>query len=95
MALAAGEYFVAHQHSSTTATSNSNVTLMSFSNLHLAPQLLTYGILGASSASVPYLGGAAGHGLGVASAVTTNATMAATVVSAATQQFWVHNYSAF
>jgi hypothetical protein len=95
MALPAGEYFIAHQHSSTTATSNSNVTLMSFSNLHIAPQLLTHGVLGSSQASVPYFGGPAGMGLGVASAVTTATTMAGSVVSAATQQYWVHNYSAY
>lgn len=87
--LSVGEYFFAHQHSSTTATSNSNVTLMSVSNLHVAPQLVTYGVLGSSQASVAFNG----LGLGVASAVTTGATMPASVVSAATQVQWVHYLS--
>jgi hypothetical protein len=93
--LSAGEYFVAHQHSSTAATTGSSVVLLSASNLHVAPQLQTYGVLGSSQASLAFRGGPAGYGLGIASAVTTNATMAASVVSATTQNFWVQNYSAF
>jgi hypothetical protein len=93
-ALAPGEYFIAHQHSSTTATSNSNVTLLSVSNLHVAPLVNTYGLLGNSSASIASVAGPVGLGNGVASAVTTNATMAASVVSASVVNNWVMNFSA-
>ena len=49
-ALPAGEYWMALQHSSTTATSNSNVTLMSVSQLQLVAQQasVSAGVLGAS-----------------------------------------------
>jgi hypothetical protein len=90
-----GEYFFAHGHSSSSATSNSNFTLLSVSNLHIAPIVNTYGILGNSSASVASLAGPVGVGQGVASVVTTNATMAASVISAATVQNWVMNHTAF
>ena len=92
--LSAGEYFIAHQHSSTTATTGSNVTLMSVSNLHIAPLLQTAGVFGSTNASIATVGGPAGLGIGPASAVTTNATMAASVISAATANIWVHNFSA-
>ncbi len=87
--LSQGEYFFAHQHSSTTGTTNSNVTLLSVSNLHLAPQLATWGILGSSQASLAGVN----LGLGVVSAVTTNATMASSVISAATANQWVQYFS--
>lgn len=90
--LPAGEYFIAHAHSSTTATSNSNVTLLSVSNLHIAPQLVTYGVLGSTAASVAF-SAQQGIGLGVASAITTNATMPGSVISAATVNQWVQNFS--
>jgi hypothetical protein len=93
--LSVGEYFIAHQHSSTTGTTGSNVTLLSFSNLHVAPQVNSYGVLGSTQASLAFRGGPAGMGLGVASAVTTNATMAVSVISASVQQFWVQHFSAF
>ena len=94
-ALPVGEYFIAHQHSSTTAgTQSSNVTIMSFSNLHIAPQLLNYGVFGGTNATEASLGGPAGIGLGVASVMTTNATVAASVVSANVVQYWVMNFSA-
>lgn len=86
-----GEYFIAQQQSTTTATVGSNFTLLSVSNLHIAPQSLTLatvtssGSLGMSSPE--------GLGIGVASAVTTNNTMAITVISAATQNWWYMNFS--
>jgi len=89
--LPAGEYFIAHQHSSTTNTSQSNITLLSFSNLHIAPQLITFGSLGGSS-TYAWLG-VSGEGLGVASAVTTSDTMAASVVSASVVNLWVQQFS--
>jgi hypothetical protein len=88
--LTQGEYFVAHAHSSTTATSNSNITLLSVSNLHVAPQVNTVGALGfsVSNASMgPY-----GFSGGVASAVTTNATMPGSVVSQSVVNLWLHNF---
>jgi lipopolysaccharide export system protein LptA len=91
--LSAGEYFIAHQHSTTTGTTNSNITLASFSNFHIAPQLATFKQPGISvagqnaSSAMP-----AGIGFGVASAVTTNNTMAASVISAGTQQYWYANF---
>lgn len=87
--LSQGEYFLAHQHSSTTGTTNSNVTLLSVSNLHIAPQLVTYGVLGSSQASLAGVN----LGLGIASAVTTNATMASSVISAGTANQWVQYFS--
>lgn len=86
-----GEYFIGQQHSSTTATVGSNFTLLSVSNIHVVPQSLTFatitssGSLGASSPD--------GLGIGVASAVTTNNTMAMSVISAATQNWWYMNFS--
>lgn len=91
-ALSQGEYFFAHNHSSTTATSNSNVTLMSISNLHVAPQLVTYGALGAGSTTLA-ASGDGGGGIGIASAVTTTALMPLSVVSAATVNNWVQIFS--
>ena len=93
MALQKGEYWFAHQHSSTTAQTGSNVTIMSVSNLHIAPQVVTYGMLGST---VTLANGAPGDiGLGIASAVTTNASMPSTVVSASVANRWVQNLSAF
>ena len=86
-----GEYFIGQQHSSTTATVGSNFTLLSVSNLHIAPQANTFATItssGSLAASSPE-----GLGLGVASAVTTNNTMAISVISANTQQWWYMNFS--
>jgi hypothetical protein len=89
--LTPGEYFIGQAHSSTTGTVGSNFTLLSVSNLHVAPQSNTFatitssGSLGASSPD--------GLGIGVASAVTTNNTMAMSVVSAGTQNWWYMNFS--
>src|SRR5258708_5906721 len=89
--LTPGEYFIGQQHSSTTGTVGSNFTLLSVSNLHIVPQSITMatitssGSLGASAAQ--------GLGIGVASAVTTNNTMAMSVVSAGTQNWWYMNFS--
>jgi hypothetical protein len=78
-----GEYFFAHAHSSTTQTNNSNVTLMSFSNLHIAPQLQNFGVLGSSGTFSSLI--QAGAGAGVASAITTNNTFPMSVVSGTAQ----------
>ena len=79
----AGEYWLAIQHSSTTATSNSNVTLLSFSKLLQQWPVVTQGSLG-GSATIAF-SGPGGIGIGVASAITTSTTMAASVISASTQ----------
>ena len=84
-----GEYWFAHAHSSTSGTSNSNVTLLSFSNLQVTPQVQTFGSLG-GSITLTNLGM---HGIvGPASAVTTNATMPGSVITASLASFWVQNY---
>lgn len=91
----AGEYFIAHRHSSTTATSGSNLTLMSFSNLMQAQLVNTFfasggpfGVsVGQSSSAQP-----AGIGLGIASAVTITTTYAASVITATTQHVWFANF---
>jgi hypothetical protein len=84
--LSAGEYFFAHQHSSTAATSGSNVVLLSVSNFQIQPTALTFGVLGSSQASL------SGVGAGIASAVTTNDSMASSVISANANQ-WVQYFS--
>jgi hypothetical protein len=71
------------QHSSTTATSNSNVTLLSFSKLLQQWPVVNIGSFG-GSATIAF-SGVEGMGIGVASAITTNTTMAASVISASTQ----------
>jgi len=81
--LSAGEYWLAVQHSSTTNTSNSNITMLSFSKLLQQWPVVTVGSLGASVTLAS--SGPEGMGIGVASAITTNTTMAASVISASTQ----------
>jgi hypothetical protein len=86
-----GEYWLAHAHSSTTGTTNSNVTLVSVSNLHIAPQLVgavaPFGTSGTVESVQPWNGG-------LASAVTTNNTMALSVLTAsATQNNWFVAFS--
>lgn len=91
--LTAGEYWFAHRHSSTTGTTGSDVTLLSFSNLHIAPQLFTFGTV-TSSAIFASGALAAGIGDGIASAVTTNNTMAGSVITAsAVKNLWYMNLS--
>jgi hypothetical protein len=85
--LSAGEYWLAIQHSSTTATSNSNLTLLSFSKLLQQWPVVTVGSLGGSVTIGS--SGVDGMGVGVASAITTSTTMAASVISASTQP-WVY-----
>lgn len=89
--LSHGEYFIAWGHSSTTGTTQSNVTLMSVSALHIAPQLVTVGTIGGNGTVAS--SGIAGIGEGVASALTTNNTMAGSVISVATRNLLYHNYS--
>jgi len=86
-----GEYFVGQQHSSTTATVGSNFTLLSVSNFHIVPQIVTFATITSSGS----LAGSSpdGQGIGVASAVTTNNTMALSVISAGTQNWWYMNFS--
>lgn len=81
--LSAGEYWLAVRHSSTTATSNSNVTLLSFSKLLQQWPAVTVGSLGSSATLAS--SGPDGMGAGVASAITTNTTMAGSVISASVQ----------
>jgi hypothetical protein len=81
--LSAGEYWLAVQHSSTTATSNSNVTLLSFSKLLQQWPVVSMGSFGGSATLA--FSGVDGIGIGVASAITTNTTMPASVISASTQ----------
>ena len=76
--LTLGEYFFAHGISSTTATTGSDVTLMSVSGLNMGLTQNSYGVLG-NSITESY--GAAGNGWGSASAITTNATMPLSVVT--------------
>jgi hypothetical protein len=81
--LSAGEWFVAHQHSSTTATSNSNVTLLSVSNLRqILQDVGAPGVMGNSVAATSL--GPIGMGYGNISGITTGATMAGSVITAAT-----------
>jgi hypothetical protein len=89
--LTPGEYFIGQAHSSTTATVGSNFTLFSVSNLHIAPQSNTFATI-TSSGSLAF-SSPEGHGVGVASAVTTNNTMAMSVISAGTQNWWYMNFS--
>jgi hypothetical protein len=84
--LSVGEYFVAHNHSSTTGTTQSNLTLLSISNLHIAPQSNSMGAFGSSGGIASRH--VAGVGFGVASAVTTNNTMAISVVSSSVQNIF-------
>lgn len=89
--LTPGEYFIGQAHSSTTATVGSNFTLLSVSNLHVAPASNTFATI-TSSGSLAF-SSPDGLGLGVASAVTTNNTMAMSVISAGTQNWWYMNFS--
>jgi len=89
--LTPGEYFIGQQHSSTTATVGSNFTLMSVSNFHIVPQSITLATITSSGSLVG--SSPEGQGIGVASAVTTNNTMALSVISAGTQNWWYMNFS--
>jgi len=81
--LSAGEYWLGLQHSSTAATSNSALTFLSFSKLLQQWPVVTIGSLGGSATLA--FSGPDGMGIGVASAITTSTTMAASVISASTQ----------
>jgi hypothetical protein len=89
--LTPGEYFIGQQQSTTTATVNSNFTLLSFSNFHIVPQSNTVATITSSGSLVS--SSPEGQGIGVASAVTTNATMGMNAISAATQNWWYMNFS--
>jgi hypothetical protein len=87
-----GEYFFAHAHSSTTgSTGNQNTTILSFSRFYIQPQIATVGLL-TSQGSLGALQ-VLGFGEGVASAVTTNNTMAISVISQATRNWIYFNMS--
>src|SRR5229473_1402363 len=81
--LSAGEYWLALQHSSTAATSNSALTFLSFSKLLQQWPVVTVESLGGSVTLAS--SGIDGMGIGIASAITTSSTMAGSVISAATQ----------
>lgn len=90
--LQAGEYFVAHNHSSTAATGGNALfalssVLLSVSNLHVAPQVVGPLQLPGQSVTQASLN-PFGMGAGVASAVTTNNSMAGSAVSGQTQNNW-------
>jgi hypothetical protein len=89
--LTPGEYFIGQAHSSTTATVGSNFTLLSVSNFHVVPQSNSFATITSSGSLVA--SSPDGGGIGVASAVTTNNTMALSVVSAGTQNWWYMNFS--
>jgi hypothetical protein len=87
-----GEYFFAHAHSSSAATGGNalfalSTVLLSVSNLHIAPQVVgpvqTLGQSITQASLNPW-----GMGAGIASAVTTNNSMAGSVVSGQTQNNW-------
>lgn len=78
-----GEYFIAHQHSSSTATTASNFTLASVSLLHIAPQVVQFQTLGTTGTIASR--NVVGLGDGIASAITTNNTMPASVISHGTR----------
>jgi hypothetical protein len=91
--LPAGEYWIAHAHSTTAAsTGNTATTIMQVSNFHIVPQLLNSNLMlmgiGTTSSSVGHLWPAA---QGVASAITTNNSMAMSVISNLTVQNWYWN----
>jgi hypothetical protein len=89
--LSAGEYFFAHQHSTTRASTGQSGSILAMNNLHFVPQVGgTVGTIGSSGIA---FSGIQGAGQGVASAITTNATMAISVVSAGTQQLQYFNLS--
>lgn len=84
-----GEYFFAHAHSSTAATGGNalfaaSTVMMSFSNLHVAPQVVGPLQLPGQSVTQASLN-PWGLGGGIASAVTTNASMPGSVISGQTQ----------
>jgi hypothetical protein len=87
-----GEYFFAHAHSSTAATVGNAIfagstVLLSVSNLHIAPQVVGPLMLPGESITQASLN-PWGVGGGIASAVTTNNSMAGSVISGATQNNW-------
>lgn len=94
--LAPGEYFMAINHSSTSGTTNSNVTLLSVSDRVVQFASQAVGILGQSVVTGlivdDYFAGIAG--VGSASAVTTNNTMAISVVTNGTNQ-WFPQFAAY
>lgn len=79
--LSAGEWFVCHQHSSTTASGgNSGITLMSFSNFNVQPTAVQkMGVLGQSGTAGSLMPGGAGQGTCIN--VTTTTTMGMNQIS--------------
>lgn len=90
--LTAGEYFIANRHSSTRGTTGSNINLFAISNFICSNQLIQLNFLGSSGSNntFDFFGGI---GSGFASAVTTNATMAASVISTTNIGRWIFNMS--
>ena len=84
-----GEYFFAHGQSSTTGTTGSNAPLMSISALQIVPAIVQINSFGTGTlqTTVSQYYQPFGFGEGVASAMTTNNTYAASVISAATRQW--------
>jgi hypothetical protein len=91
--LSAGEYFIAHRHSTTLASTGAATHSFGVSNIHIAPQSVTFKMIGISNnALISSSSPDAGIGFGIASAVTTTTTMAASVISAQTQNYWYANF---
>lgn len=83
--LAQGEYWIAHQISTAAAASNSNMTMMSISNLAVSNQLTTVGGIGSNGSYTsifPYLGN-----VGFGAATGTTGTMGFGSVTNTPQHF--------
>lgn len=87
--LTAGEYWGFFQHSSSSATSASNVTLMSNSQMQLIGQasVLTAGLLGGTATVASMMGPFGNCGV-MTTTPTTSTTMAISVVSQSARQPW-------
>lgn len=93
----AGEYFFAHQHSSTFASAaggNAFAAFLSFSNMHIAPPVAGgNGVVSFGQSLVSTTLAVWGGGAGVASAITTNNTMGMNAITAGTQNNWYMAWS--
>lgn len=92
--LTAGEYWLGQQYSTTASTSNSGATILSLSNIALSIPVMTLGNFGTAGSLAGWHPGK--QGVGVASAFTTNNTMAMSVITgSANQQFPYFNFVNF
>ena len=87
--LTAGEYWLAFQHSSSSATSNSNVTLLSISQLQVIPtQAATAKTLGGSAGTAFMAGGPGWNNGFLATTPTTSGTMAISAIGNGFRSPW-------